>query len=163
MYLISPGPKEKPFDISVSTDSWKTVKIPLSTYSDVVKLDEVFQLKVVGDGTLYLDNMYFGREGTTSISEKDENGIPSSLELNQNYPNPFNPSTVINFSIPTTFQVNLSVYNSLGQQVATLVNSIRSPGNYTATWNASNAPSGVYFYRLKTDKAQLTKQMLLIK
>ena len=163
MFLISPGPKEKAFNISVATDLWKTISIPLSTYSDVVKLDEVFQLKVVGDGTLYLDNIYFGREGTTSISEKDENEIPSSLELNQNYPNPFNPSTVINFSIPTTSQVNLSVYNSLGQQVATLVNSIRSPGKYTATWNASNAPSGVYFYLLKTYKAQLTKQMLLIK
>lgn len=163
MYLISPGPKEKPFDINIEFDQWNTVKIPLSFYSDKVNLEEVIQLKVVGNGTLFLDNLLFRREKTTSVSDSEANEIPSTLELSQNYPNPFNPSTVINFSIPATSQVTITVYNSLGQQVATLINSVITPGNYSTTWNAASVPSGMYFYRLKTEKEMLTKQMILIK
>lgn len=86
-----------------------------------------------------------------------------SFALAQNYPNPFNPSTKIQFSVPTTGNVKLNVYNSLGQEVATLVNEVKSAGNYTANFNASSLPSGIYMYSLTTNGQTITKKMMLIK
>ena len=75
-------------------------------------------------------------------------GGPSAFELSQNYPTPFNPTTSFHFSIANRQSINLSVYNTLGQEVATLVNDVRGPGEYTVSWDAANSPSGIYFYRL---------------
>lgn len=163
MYLVSPGPIEKAYDISVGQNEWQRVKIPLSFFADGVNLQDVFQLKVVGNGTVFLDNLFFGKNGTTTNIETVSNQIPKKLALSQNYPNPFNPSTIIKFSIPETSNVSLTVFNSMGQQVARLIDSRLVPGEYTATWNAATAPSGLYFYQLRFGDRILSKQMLLIK
>ena len=91
------------------------------------------------------------------------NSMPYSFNLEQNYPNPFNPSTTINYTIAKEGMVELSVFNSAGQQVAKLVNTAQVPGNYNATWDASSAPSGIYFYRLEVADGSMTKKMTLIK
>lgn len=83
--------------------------------------------------------------------------------LSQNYPNPFNPSTVINYQIASPGKVSLKVYDLLGREVATLVNEEKAAGNYKATFNAMNLPSGVYFYRLQTATYSNTKKLLLLK
>ena len=75
--------------------------------------------------------------------------VPTAYALAQNFPNPFNPSTTISYSLPKAANVSLSVFNALGQEVAVLVNERKEAGFYQATWNASNVPSGVYFYRLQ--------------
>lgn len=103
----------------------------------------------------------FERLGTSN--ELDEVGKAYEFGLNQNYPNPFNPSTAIEFSIPTAQNVRLTVYNVLGQQVASLVNQNLSAGVHTATFNASSLSSGVYFYRLEAGNKVAVKKMLLIK
>lgn len=90
-------------------------------------------------------------------------GLPIKYEMAQNYPNPFNPATVINFTIPEAGNVSLKVYNSLGQEVATLVNEYMTPSNYKVDFNASNLSSGVYFYTIKADNFSQTKKMMLIK
>jgi hypothetical protein len=90
-------------------------------------------------------------------------GVPVMFELSQNYPNPFNPKTVINFSIPEAGNVILKVYNSLGQEVATLLNEYKAASNYKVDFNASNLSSGVYFYTLEANNFKLTKKMVLIK
>jgi hypothetical protein len=99
-------------------------------------------------------------------------GIPSSFKLYQNYPNPFNPSTKIKFDIPNNLPlgrgvggmiVSLKIFDILGKEIATLVNEPLSPGSYEVDWNASNFPSGVYFYQLKTDKFIKSKKLILIK
>ena len=95
-------------------------------------------------------------------------GLPTSFALDQNYPNPFNPSTTIRFALPTSAKVNIKLYNTLGQEVANILNSELDAGIHETILNASNLSSGVYFYRLEArgiDGSDFvtTKRMLLIK
>jgi len=92
-----------------------------------------------------------------------QNGTPVTYELSQNYPNPFNPTTMIRFAIPQEGMVNVKVFNTLGQEVATLVNEYRTAGNYEVDFNASSLTSGVYFYTITSNNFTLTKKMMLLK
>jgi len=88
---------------------------------------------------------------------------PGNFSLSQNYPNPFNPLTNIEFDVPKSSFVKLTVYDVQGRAVETLVNSELSRGKYKADWNAANFSSGVYFYKLESDGFVQTKRMILIK
>jgi photosystem II stability/assembly factor-like uncharacterized protein len=89
--------------------------------------------------------------------------IPGDITLGQNFPNPFNPTTNIGFYLPQGGSVHLSVYNTLGQHITTLVDEELHEGNHIVTWNASHYPSGTYFYRLYTGNSMQTKKLLLIR
>ena len=89
--------------------------------------------------------------------------VPKSFALKQNYPNPFNPSTEISFDLPKASQVNVAIFNVLGQQVETLVNEQLDAGSHIVTWDASQYSSGVYFYRIQTEQNVDTKKMMLLK
>lgn len=89
--------------------------------------------------------------------------LPTNFELSQNYPNPFNPSTKIQFAITKESNVNLSIYNALGELVSTLVNEQLKPGYHQYEFDASNLASGVYLYRIITDDFVETKKMVLLK
>lgn len=98
------------------------------------------------------------------------NEIPSSFKLYQNYPNPFNPLTKIKFDIPKGIVsesknpfVSLNIFDILGRQVAALVNEHLRPGTYEINWNASNFPSGVYFYKIISDNLSQTNKMILLR
>jgi hypothetical protein len=91
------------------------------------------------------------------------NWLPHDFFLGQNYPNPFNPSTTIEFSVPRSTFVTLKVFNLLGQEIATLAAQEFKAGSYRVDWNASVAPSGVYFYRLSAVSFVETKKMLLLR
>ncbi len=99
----------------------------------------------------------------------EEVRLPEKFTLYQNYPNPFNPVTMITYSIPkigsveTHGRASLRVYNILGEEVATLVNEKQSPGNYSVQFDASNLPSGTYFYTLRVGDFTATKKMILLK
>ena len=97
--------------------------------------------------------------------EGDEEILTAPVEfaLAQNYPNPFNPTTSINYSIPEAGNVELKVYDILGNEVATLVNETKSPGSYVADFNASSFASGIYIYSLRTNNFVQTKKMILMK
>ena len=88
---------------------------------------------------------------------------PTEFELSQNYPNPFNPSTTIKFSIPEGSQVSLKIYNSLGQEIKTLVNRFMEIGVHTVNFNAVDFNSGMYFYRLDAGEFAKVRKMTLIK
>lgn len=88
---------------------------------------------------------------------------PTVFALYQNYPNPFNPSTTIGYSIKKAGMVNISVYNLMGQKVATLMNENKSAGQYNVSWNAANVTSGMYYYRLIANGQAITRKMTLIK
>jgi len=102
---------------------------------------------------------------TDVIEKKAE--IPQSFALRQNYPNPFNPSTIIRFEVPVDADVELQIYNVLGQVVMTLVNDRRAAGIYDIHIGTSSLPSGVYFYRMTAKGADKSfvdvKKMALIK
>lgn len=97
----------------------------------------------------------------TQIEDLKQN--PENFFLYQNYPNPFNPLTTIRFSVPERGQVSLIVFNSLGQEIQTLVNEDKIIGSYEVLFNASNLPSGVYFYRLQVGSFVETKKMSFLK
>ena len=82
------------------------------------------------------------------LTDVEESPFPTAYSLNQNYPNPFNPSTTIEFALPNGRYVSLKVFNVLGKEVATLVSSELSAGRHKARLDASDLPSGTYFYRL---------------
>jgi hypothetical protein len=88
---------------------------------------------------------------------------PKGFKLEQNYPNPFNMSTNIKFSIVRSQLTILKVYNVLGREVATLVNEMKQPGEYTVRWDAKGVPSGVYYYRLTTGDFTSVKKMALVR
>jgi len=96
------------------------------------------------------------------LSETD-NTVPREFALQQNYPNPFNPITTIEFSLPTTEFVNLRVYDSVGQEVAILLNRRVGPGNYKFDWNASGFASGVYYYKIEAGDYTQSRKLILIK
>ncbi len=89
--------------------------------------------------------------------------IPKSYQLYQNYPNPFNPVTTIKYDIVKAQNVKVTVYDILGREITTLVNTQQQPGTYAITWDASSVASGIYFYQLKTKDYVDTKKMILLK
>ncbi len=91
------------------------------------------------------------------------NEVPKKFALMQNYPNPFNPTTIINYELPITNYVSLRVYDVLGKEVVTLVNEKQNAGRYEVDWDATNYPSGVYFYKIAAGDFVETKKMILIK
>ena len=127
-------------------------------------------------------NVWFAAFNSTQASEQvnlcifNENGVVLDVErqnpkavavkdyqLYQNYPNPFNPTTTIEYAIPKSSFVSLKVYNVLGKEIATLVNQRQMRGHYSLSFNASELPSGVYFYRLQAGNYSVTKKMVLAK
>ncbi len=105
----------------------------------------------------------FALSVTTVIANFDDVRMLNSYELHQNYPNPFNPITTINYELPITNYIDLSIYDILGQKVATLVSGQQVAGTYKVNWNASGFASGLYFYKLETPANVLVQKMLLIK
>jgi hypothetical protein len=115
-----------------------------------------------GGTTAFSTPWSFRTAGPTS-AERTNNGVPTACELNQNYPNPFNPVTTIEFSLPKSSHVTLTVYDLLGAPVGVVVNQDLTPGHYRARWDAMNVPSGIYFYRLVAGSFVETKKLLLLK
>ena len=88
----------------------------------------------------------------------------SQYHLCQNFPNPFNPSTQISYSIPQSGFVSLKMYNTLGQEIQTLVNKSQVAGKYTISFDAQNLSSGIYFYKLQVGSSFVqTKKMILMR
>ena len=90
--------------------------------------------------------------------------IPDVYALEQNYPNPFNPSTVIEFSLPEDVNnIQLTIYDVLGQRITQLVNTSLQAGRYSYQWDATNVATGMYIYELRTGKFVSTKKMVLLR
>jgi hypothetical protein len=110
----------------------------------------------------------FKRTIVTSVLNLNS-GIPEKFSLSQNYPNPFNPTTNLEFGISKSVYVRLSVYDMLGKEVVTLVNSNLNPGTYSYKFDGSNLASGIYYYKIVTNSPSEAgnftdlKRMVLIK
>jgi hypothetical protein len=114
---------------------------------------DIYAQRVNSNGTL---------GGVTGVNE-NVHSLPAAFTITQNYPNPFNPNTTIKYQIPQNCFVSLKVYDILGNEIKTLVNDEKPAGNYELTFNATNFPSGVYFYRLQAGSFVETKKMILLK
>lgn len=95
--------------------------------------------------------------------EEEYSTLPTTFNLYQNYPNPFNPSTVIKYQVPQNTFVNINVYDVLGNQIRTLVREEKAAGSYELRFDASNLPSGVYFYSIQAGAFTQTKKLILMK
>ena len=89
--------------------------------------------------------------------------VPADFALYQNYPNPFNPATTIKFDVSKSSFVNITVYNSIGEKIETIVNEQLEPGIYNVKFDATKLPSGFYIYRFTSADNVFTKKMILIK
>jgi hypothetical protein len=102
--------------------------------------------------------------GVVSVDfpESDE-GMPQQYQLSQNYPNPFNPTTTIDFTVPEQSDVTITIYDAIGNELDVLFSGAKDAGVHQVTWNASNYASGIYFYRMNSEKFVQVKKMLLLK
>lgn len=155
--------------ISESTDNFTLASVDIEYIIDLVPDNCIIEILAANEGEeLYgnlntyfiVDNLSFGN--VTSVKGDNKN-IPEAMRLDQNYPNPFNPSTMISFGLPESASTALRIFNSIGENVATLINEDLSAGNYSIEWNASEFPSGIYFYALESGNYKITKKMLLLK
>ena len=127
--------------------------------------DYTYVDKTVEEGTYYYRLKQIDFDGTFEYSDvvTVEIGVPDNFYLSQNYPIPFNPSTRIEFTLHEKQLVSLRIYNTLGELVGELVNVVKEAGSYSVIFDASNLPSGVYFYRLQTPGFADNKKMTLLK
>lgn len=121
-----------------------------------------FMAASLKDGRIIAFHSYFNSV-LTGIKESEINVTPTDYRLEQNYPNPFNPSTKISFGLPKESKVTIKVYDVLGSEIATIVNSSYTAGRHSIDFNASGLASGIYFYSLKTDEISITKKMILLR
>jgi hypothetical protein len=134
-------------------------EVTLPDYRFAIKYDQPIRFKIFVGTQEYVDAQLAKTKAT----------LPRRFALNQNYPNPFNPSTVISYQLPVISRIQLKIYNSIGQEVRTLVSgAVQNPGKYEMSWDGRNemgAPvaSGIYIYRLKTNEFVHSKKMLLIR
>jgi hypothetical protein len=141
-------------------------------YTQAAAADTCLITFTLGDtsGTVHAGSVFYIDDislSGTATSVKEPTTI-TSFKLKQNYPNPFNPTTVINYEIPVSENVTMTIYNSLGQHIKTLVDEHRNAGHYQVTWNGRDknntaAPSGIYFYRIQAGSFIQSKKMILLK
>jgi len=163
--------------------TWPTFRMPMrirayhgAQYTDFLVWDSLrvqsfrFPLSVPPDSVVLDPDGWILKQVVPFTSVAELNGSPYEFRLYQNYPNPFNPTTVIPFSVESAngrmgdpVKVTLKVYDILGREVRTLVNENLPEGSYEVTWDATNMPSGVYFYRMTAGTFVQTRRMVLMR
>jgi len=150
------------------SNPWELVTIPIGYFSTEIPDSCYIWFFVIGDslgndphvGSMArIDDLAFS--GVVSVQGTGRE--PLAFKLGQNYPNPFNPSTEIGFQIAEFGFVSLKVFDLLGREVAELVNNELYAGEHTIKFDASNLPSGVYFYRLTAGGQSVSKRMVFLK
>lgn len=157
---------------SFSVHPLSSTSVPAGAQSFHQASGTVFDYPVAVAGTyLYQCDVHVGLGMTGSFTASVPTGIennkislrPGAFRLWQNFPNPFNPTTTISFDVPFQTRVSITVYNLLGEPVATLVDEILPAGRFSTVWNAASMPSGVYFYRLQSGSLTDTRKLVLLK
>ena len=126
-------------------------------------LGEEFVFRMAGTNNIIQAGFWSGGLFVTDVGEKENTEIPATFKLLQNYPNPFNPTTRIRYGIPESETVRITIVNILGKEIMVFENEEKEAGYYSIDFNASDLPSGVYFYRIQVGSFIDTKKILLIK
>lgn len=173
---LSLGGGRKPVDLLDGTwvdwgrAEWQRIDIPLARLEAEGPITGV-TLTGTPVGTLYLDDLALVAQkapAPTAVVESRTTAIPQTLSLRQNYPNPFNSGTALRFALPEATQVELAVFNPIGQQVAMLVHGMREAGAYSVAWDGIDdqgrpLATGVYLYRLRAGAQTETRRLLLLR
>ena len=178
LHITNLGPASY-LDYLLSSDaSWITFSTTYGSINqgDSITVDIIYDVSFLQSGinssNIYIGDPHHGPitipveiyfQSATDVKEEFSLGSPFSFSLNQNFPNPFNPMTKIIYSIPEAQKVVVKVYNVLGNEIMTLVNGEKPKGNYTINLDLAGYPSGVYFYKIKTEKFARTRKMVLTK
>jgi len=139
-------------------DSWVVQRKGLSAPLNAIHFKDGYGWAVGGNGQILRTE-----DGINWIDQKSRKTYPNKFSLSQNYPNPFNPKTIINYELPITNYLELSIYNLLGQKVVTLVSEKQKAGYHQVEWNASGFASGIYYYSIKAGEFQDVKKMILLR
>jgi len=149
-----------------ATNVWQFKTFDLSSFNgQLIYVGFRYYMNVSLNGIMVnLDDVFVGNLSGPPVGTPNINGnVPARYNLKQNYPNPFNPVTSIEFDLPRNEFVKLSVYNTLGQEVAVLVNNGMEAGSHTINFDASNLPSGIYIYKITAGDFTMTRKMSLVK
>lgn len=142
---------------SYTNNNWETIALPKEKVSSLyLNPDNAMVYAGTKNGTIYSIE-------SKATNIEDAKTIPTEFAMSQNYPNPFNPTTTIEFSVAKQEAVKLVVFNMLGEEVKTLVNSNLAPGKYSIPFNASELSSGVYIYKISSPDKTISKKMMLLK
>ncbi len=156
--------------IPLNNNTWRQFKYSLSQFAgQKIYIAWRYYMVVNQSSGLWIniDDIFIGNHSAIGIEQISSN-IPSGYELMQNYPNPFNPKTKIRFSIPSisqrhAYDTRMVIYNSIGQKIIELFNQPLAPGIYEVDWDATNYPSGIYFYRITSGEFSDTRRMVFVK
>jgi hypothetical protein len=156
---------ERASSTTMPVQDWSKISFVEGRGTTTEKIDYIYKDKLTQPGTYAYRLKQIDFDGTISYSSEVEVEVlnPKEFALYQNYPNPFNPSTTIKFALPEKANVELSVYNSLGEKVADVLSGELSEGFHEVEFTASNISSGIYFYRLESEKFVSVKKMIIIK
>jgi hypothetical protein len=147
---------ERADTIWIAPSVWMVKQVSPSVNIDLSQVGIPINIPVPG-------NMYVLTLPEVGIRNISTN-VPAKYSLQQNYPNPFNPLTKIKFDVAKNTYIELKIYDVLGKEVSTLINEKLNAGSYSFNWDATNFPSGMYFYVLKTsDGFSETRKMLLVR
>ncbi|PKD43499.1 MXAN_6640 family putative metalloprotease [Rhodohalobacter barkolensis] len=147
--------------IGYFTDGSAEVQLALQSDSDIQTLQTTWEWEDLIDISIAIVNT--NRSGTANYTLNITSALPEEDLIAQNYPNPFNPVTKIEYAITETQPVKVEVFDAIGRKVQTLVNEEHSAGFYSVDFNGSGLASGLYVYRITTDRTVLSKKMLLVK
>ena len=183
MNLSNSGGSILEYDLSLDYSCPETGWIALNHMSGDIEATESEEIRI----SLYSTNLNYGtysaeilvesNAGETisipinlliSANDADEHVLPICTDLITNYPNPFNPETTIQYAIAQQEKVVISIYNTKGQLIKTLINETKSPGFYTTVWDGTNSigqtvSSGIYYYQISTASLHKMKKMIMIK
>jgi len=180
MYELPPIPPQGAYDVRFADNKYvadisaESYQITLNSVVYPVKIrlenfgEEMYSLNDGIGGSIFEEYITNGHEviihnSALSNLTLQKVVIPKSFELSQNYPNPFNPSTAIRFALPENSKVTLSIYNILGEKIATLIDNEMKAGYHSVIFDGSDLSSGIYFYRIETSRWSATKKMMLLK
>ncbi|MGA2296805.1 MAG: T9SS type A sorting domain-containing protein [FCB group bacterium] len=137
---------------------WSTSDTPDSAYI-AVQIAATQGTSVHGNSVYYIDDLSWGAAGGGTSSVNEQTALTSGLILSQNYPNPCNSTTTIHYELPVASNVTLKIYDILGQEISTIINTELPAGAYNATYDATKLPGGTYIYYLQAGSMTLTKQL----
>lgn len=170
---ITPEPSYTANDISVASDGsiWLVIYDKIYIYKEGRwqnrSIDGIGRSILHGNnGITYistLGNGIYSFDRTTITSIEENNEQQRKIKIISNYPNPFNPTTNIRFRLPEPTDVQIDIFNSIGQKVSTLIDRRMNTGTHSVTFDANGLPSGVYIYQLKANGISTSKKMMLVK